>query len=60
MTMTSATFVLLHCFRLVAILFVAVSPAYSQVSDMIGRRDTLILRAPGSQIGVSTRDRTLR
>jgi len=58
MTMTSATFVLLHCFRVLAVLFVAASPAYSQVSDMISRRDTLILRAPGSQIGVSTRDRT--
>jgi S1-C subfamily serine protease len=46
------------CFRLIAVLLVAASPAYSQVSDMISRRDTLILRAPGSQIGASTRDRT--
>jgi S1-C subfamily serine protease len=44
-------------FRLLAVLLVTASPAYSQVSDMIARRDTLILRAPGSQIGVSTRDR---
>jgi S1-C subfamily serine protease len=58
MKMTSAAF-LLRCFSLIAVLFVAASPAYSQVSDMIGRRDTLILRAPGSQIGVSTRDRIL-
>jgi S1-C subfamily serine protease len=39
------------------VVFLYGSPAYAQVSDMIGRRDTLILRAPGSQIGVSARDR---
>lgn len=40
------------------LLFLSASPSYSQVSDMIVLRDALILRAPGSQIGVSARDRT--
>src|SRR5688500_14862074 len=39
------------------VVFLNASPAYPQVSDMIARRDALILRAPGSQIGVSARDR---
>jgi len=39
------------------VVFLHDAPAYAQVSDMIARRDALILRAPGSQIGVSARDR---
>ncbi len=39
------------------VVFLTAPPAYPQVSDMIARRDARILRAPGSQIGVSARDR---
>lgn len=61
MTTRSALSIALFLVRLSAavfIVFLATSTGYAQVSDMIERRDALILRAPGSRIGVSARDRT--
>jgi S1-C subfamily serine protease len=48
---------LLRLTAVVFLLFLPASPAHAQFSDVIVARDALILRAPGSQIGVSTRDR---
>lgn len=39
------------------VVFLTASPAYPQVSDIIMQLNAQILRAPGSQIGVSARDR---
>lgn len=52
--------VLPRCFRLVAVLVVAASPAFAQLPNpvIVERLGSQILRGPGSQIGVSTRDRT--
>lgn len=63
MTNNSAMFLLLTCFRLSAVVFVvfvAAFPSYAQPANsvIVERLGAQILRGPGSQIGVSTRDRT--
>jgi S1-C subfamily serine protease len=61
MTTRSALSIALFLLRLSAavfVVFLTTSTGYAQVSDIMQRRDALILRAPGSRIGVSTRDRT--
>jgi S1-C subfamily serine protease len=61
MTTRSALSIGLFLLRLSAAVFgvfLTTSTGYAQVSDIIERRGALILRAPGSRIGVSTRDRT--
>jgi|SRR5688572_19185957 len=65
MTANSGRFLVLGGLRLMAVLFVTASPAYAQrpnpVFDTgiieIERLNGLTLRGPGSQIGVSARDR---
>src|SRR5688572_2626157 len=65
MTTNAGRFVVLCCLCLMAVLFEPASPTYAQrpnpVFDTgiieIGRLNGLTLRGPGSQIGVSARDR---
>jgi S1-C subfamily serine protease len=65
MTTNAGRFVVLCCLCLMAVLFVTASPTYAQRSNPVfdtgiielERLNGLTLRGPGSQIGVSTRDR---
>jgi hypothetical protein len=65
MTTNAGRFVVLCCLRLMAVLLLTASPTSGQrpnpVFDTgiieIGRLNGLTLRGPGSQIGVSARDR---
>jgi membrane-associated protease RseP (regulator of RpoE activity) len=67
MTTNSGRVIVLGCFRLIAVLVVTASPTYAQrpgpvfAPDRIEieRLGSLTLRGPGSQIGVSARDRTV-
>ena len=63
MTTNSRGFVVPRCFSLLAVMFMAASPAHSQgrnpvvFDPVVERLGSQVLRGPGSQIGVTTRDR---